>query len=35
MQPYMNWKVICVSITCSDIYHNIIVHILNEVNILY
>jgi hypothetical protein len=30
MQFYINWKVICIPIIYLDIYHNIIVHILNE-----
>jgi hypothetical protein len=30
MQFYINWKVISVSVTCSNTCHNIIVHILDE-----
>jgi hypothetical protein len=35
MQSYINWKVISVSVTYSNTCHNIIVHILNESNVLW
>jgi hypothetical protein len=34
IQSYINWKDICVFVTCSDTCHNIIIHILNEGNVL-
>jgi hypothetical protein len=34
MQFYINWKVISVSVTCSDTCHYIIIHIFNEGNVV-